>query len=140
VDELVLNTFVPTERDMMPEHIDDDATNCQLINLKWREPTEREQRFKKSAATARQNRGKKTASPAAAKPKKATSVAPLRPTTEVEMMRVYRAAGISVPVTPTGEIPAKGLPKGKLTVRQVAALAKILAAVVEMNTFMGVGN
>jgi hypothetical protein len=137
----VLSTFDHYAPHLMPENIDGDESDCQLANLRWREPTERERRSMKAAATRRRvdaakgGRTKPKETPAAPQAQPETS-----PRAEVEMFRTYRAAGLTVEVTAAGEIPAKGLPQGKLTVVKVAALAKILTAVVEMNTFMGVGK
>ena len=142
---LVLSTFSRHEPDMVPEYLDGDPANCQLINLRWREPTVYEERAKRAIATAREARGKgakaRKTKPKAipATPPKVTPAMP-RISGEVEVMRVYKHGGLVVPVTPTGEIPAKALPQGRLSAQKVASLAKILAMVVEMNTLMGMGK
>lgn len=130
---LVLSAFDHPEPDLVPDYIDGDFTNCQLINLRWREPTIFEIRAKKAMAVARKTK-KKGASK--------SRVAPAAPrmAAEVEVMRVYKHGGLTIPVSPDGEIPAKALPQGKLSAQKVASLAKILAMVVEMNTLMGLGK
>jgi hypothetical protein len=139
VAQLVLSTFDHYAPHLVPEYRDGDGTNCQLINLFWREPTEREARAKKAAATARKGRGqKKRRSPVPQVIPETPAVLP-RAVPELEMFRTYRVGGIEVKVNSAGEIPAKGLPQGKLTAAKVAALAKILTAAAEMNNFMGVG-
>lgn len=138
--QLVLATFDHYAPHLVPEYLDGNPANCHLTNLRWREPTEREARAKKAVATARAARQggakKRSAAP------KQSVVAPEAPQVapRVEMFRTYRAAGLEVLVTPAGEIPAKGLPQGRLTPTKVAALAAILQDVVAMNTLMGAGK
>jgi hypothetical protein len=135
VDRLVLSAFEHYEPYLTPDHIDDDGQNCQLVNLRWREPTPTEEAALKAQVARRANQAKK-------KPvKKAVPAEPeVASRGEVEVMRIYRHGGLTIPVSPAGEIPAKALPQGKLSAAKVASLAKILTRIDEMNVVMGVGR
>lgn len=138
LDRLVLNAFTRPEPDLVPEHIDDDYRNCQLINLKWREPTTKEQASIKMGRSRR-----KTHIKAAKKKNAAVFKAASSKLDVVTLTRVYECNGVQVSVANSGEI-VKMTPDPNrghgLTAVQVRGLAKIMEDIAEMNMLMLRGN
>ena len=140
LDRVVLSTFSGHESMMIPEHIDNDPANCQLINLKWRKPTNREAGAMRARASRVKNQTKKKAKVVARTPRtKATKASSVH---EITMMRVYELGDVRVAVDAEGALQSltPDPTRKRWTTEQTMALAEIMLRVAEMNTLMGVGK